>query len=67
MAVIVVVAAAVTALPVATNVTEEAPAGTVTLTGTVAAAVLLEVNVTIAPPAGAAAVSLTVPVLVTAP
>ena len=64
---IVVVAAAVTALPVTVNATLVAPAGTVILTGTVAAVVLLDASVTTAPPAGAAAVNVTVPVLVTAP
>ena len=39
-----------------------APAGTVTLEGTVAAAVLLLESVTCAPPAGAGPFSLTVPV-----
>ncbi len=38
-----------------------APAGTVTLAGTVATAVLLLDRVTTAPPAGAAALSVTVP------
>ena len=44
------------------NVAEVAFAGTVTLAGTYAAAVLLLDSVTTAPPAGAALVSLTVPV-----
>ena len=60
-------AAAVTALPVTVNATLVAPAGTVTLTGTVAAVVLLDVSVTTAPPTGAADVNVTVPVVVTAP
>lgn len=64
---IVVVAAVVNALPVMVNVADVAPAGTVILTGTVAAVVLLDASATTAPPAGAAAVSVTVPVLVTAP
>ena len=64
---IVVVAAVVIAFPVTVNVAVVAPAGTVTLTGTVAAVVLLDVSVTTAPPAGAADVNVTVPVLVTAP
>ncbi|MGA7786332.1 MAG: hypothetical protein WB997_16940, partial [Candidatus Acidiferrales bacterium] len=46
---------------------EVAPAATVTLTGTVAAAVLLLASVTTAPPAGAAALKLTVPVDPTPP
>lgn len=37
------------------------PAGTDTLTGTCAAAVLLLLNVTVAPPVGAAALKVTVP------
>ena len=60
-------AAVVTALPVTVNATLVAPAGTVTLTGTVAAVVLLDASATTAPPAGAADVNVTVPVLVTAP
>ena len=64
---IVVVAATVTAFPVMVNGTDVAPAGTVILTGTVAAVVLLDASVTTAPPAGAADVNVTVPVLVTAP
>lgn len=39
-----------------------APAGTVTLAGTTAAVVLLEVNAIAVPPAGAALPSVTVPV-----
>ena len=39
-----------------------APAGTVTLEGTVATAMLLLESVTVAPPAGAAALRVTVPV-----
>lgn len=41
---------------------DELPAGTITVAGTVAAAVLLLVSVTEAPPAGAAVFSWTVPV-----
>jgi hypothetical protein len=44
------------------NVAEVEPAATVTLTGTLAAAVLLLVSVTTAPPAGATPLSITVPV-----
>jgi hypothetical protein len=62
-----VVAAVVNALPVIVNVADVAPAGMVTFTGTVAAAVLLDVSATTAPPVGAADVNVTVPVLVTAP
>lgn len=61
VAVIVVVTAAVSAFPVMTKVAEVAPAGTVTLTGTVAAVVLLDTSVTTAPPTGAADVNVTVP------
>lgn len=59
-AVMVAVVAAVTAAVVAVNVALLAPAATVTLAGTVAAA-LLDSDTT-APPAGAALVSVTVPV-----
>ena len=44
-----------------------APAATVTLAGTVAAAVLLDVSVTIEPPAGAALFSVTVPLALAPP
>src|SRR5512132_3042242 len=50
----------VTALVVTANVFVVAPAATVTESGTVAAAPLLLVSVTTAPPAGAALVSVTV-------
>jgi hypothetical protein len=50
-----------------TNPTVVVPAGTVTLAGTVATAVLLLDRVTTAPPAGAAALSVTVPVDVLPP
>lgn len=53
---------AVTATVVTLKVTLVAPAATVTLAGTLAAAVLLLVRVTSAPPVGAAAVRDTVPV-----
>ena len=52
---------AVTTDVVTANVAVVAPAATVTLTGTVADALLLD-SVTTAPPEGAAAVSVTVPV-----
>src|SRR5262249_55088194 len=52
---------AVTALLVTVNTALLAPAGTVTLAGTVATAVLLLVSVTTAPPEGAALVNVTVP------
>jgi hypothetical protein len=61
------VAIAPTAFVVTGKVTEVSPAGTVTLIGTVAAAVLLLDNVTVAPPAGAGAVRVTVPVEETPP
>jgi len=53
---------AATGVVVTANVTEVAPAATVTLAGTCAAAVLLLDSVTIAPPVGAAWVNVTVPV-----
>ena len=53
---------AATGLVVTVNVAVVAPAATVTLPGTCAAAVLLLDKVTTAPPAGAAPLSLTVPV-----
>ena len=53
---------AVTALVVTVNVTLVAPTGTVTLAGTVAAAVLSLDSVTCAPPAGAGPSSVAVPV-----
>jgi len=67
VAVIVEVVFAETANDVAVNVAVVAPAGTVTVAGTVAAAVLLDVSETIVPPAGAAAPSVTVPVEVLPP
>jgi hypothetical protein len=51
---------AVTDLVVTVNVALEAPAGTVTLAGTVATAVLLLESATTAPPDGAAPLSVTV-------
>ena len=53
---------AVTAVVVTVNVALAAPAATETLAGTVAAAVLSLVRLTVAPPAGAALLSVTVPV-----
>jgi len=50
-----------TALVAAVNVALVAPAGTMTVAGTVAMAVLLLESVTILPPAGAGAFKLTVP------
>ena len=51
-----------TGLVVAVNVPVVAPAATVTDAGTCAAAVLLEVKLTTAPPVGAGPLSFTVPV-----
>jgi hypothetical protein len=62
VAVIVADAFAATAVVVTVNVAVVCPAATVTLAGTVAAA-LLDASVTTRPPAGAAADSVTVPVL----
>jgi hypothetical protein len=53
---------AVTALALTVKVALVAPAGTVTLEGTVAAAVLLLESVTSAPPDGAGPLNITVPV-----
>jgi hypothetical protein len=53
---------AVTTLVLTVKVALVAPAGTVTLEGTVAAAVLLLESATCAPPAGAGPLSVTVPV-----
>ena len=53
---------AATGLVVAVKVPVVAPAGTVTAAGTWAAAVLLDVNVTTAPPVGAGLSKVTVPV-----
>jgi len=53
---------AVTPLLLTVNVALVAPAATVTLEGTVAAAVLLLESATCAPPAGASPLSVTVPV-----
>ena len=52
----------VTELVVTEKVADVAPAATVTLAGTCAAAVLLLVRVTLAPPVGAAPLNVTVPV-----
>ncbi len=54
--------AAVTAVVVTVNVAEVAPPATVTVAGTVAAAVLLDVRFTLKPPVGAALPRVTVPV-----
>jgi hypothetical protein len=51
-----------TGLVAAVKVAVVAPAGTVTVAGTWAAAVWLDVNATAAPPAGAGALNVTVPV-----
>ena len=59
--------AAVTARVVIVNVAVVAPAGTVTLAGTVPIVVELDASVTTAPPVGAARVSVTVPVTATPP
>ncbi len=59
---IVTEAFAATALVVTLNVAEIALAGTITLDGTPAAAVLLLDNVTVDPPDGARPVNVTVPV-----
>ncbi|HET6654445.1 MAG TPA: hypothetical protein VFH10_17540 [Nocardioides sp.] len=56
-----------TALVATEKVVEATPAGTVPVAGTVAAAVLLLVNATRAPPAGAGAVSVTVAELLVPP
>ena len=60
--VIVTVAVLATGLVLTVNVVVVAPAATVTLAGTCAAAVLLLDNVTTAPPVGAAPLRVTVPV-----
>jgi hypothetical protein len=62
VAVMVTEVPAVTVLVVMVNVADVLPAGTFTLAGTTAAAVLLLCNETAAPPVGAAADSVTVPV-----
>lgn len=68
VAVIVVVKVEVTVRLVAVKVAVVVPAGTGTLTGTVAADLLLLDNATVAPPEGAGALKVTVPVeLVTPP
>ena len=59
--------AAVTVRVVIVNVAVVAPAGTVTLAGTVPIVVELDASVTTAPPVGAARVSVTVPVTATPP
>ena len=57
----------VTVAVLTTKVTELEPAGTVTVAGTVAAAVRLLCKLTIVPPEGALPVSVTVAVLVCTP
>jgi hypothetical protein len=52
----------ITVLVLTVKVAVVAPSATVTFAGTVATAVLLLVNVTVAPPAGAATLKVTVPV-----
>jgi hypothetical protein len=59
--------AAVTVRVVIVNVTDVAPAETVTLAGTVPSVVELDASVTTAPPVGAARVRVTVPVTTTPP
>lgn len=61
VAVMVAVVAVVTARVLTVNVTDVAPAGTVTVAGTVALAEL-EVSLTTSPPVGAAELRFTVPV-----
>jgi hypothetical protein len=62
VAVIVTVWLVATAFGVGAKVTDVAPAGTVTVAGTVSAVVLLLASVTMNPPAGAGALIVTVPV-----
>ena len=64
---IVTLVLAATGIAVIAKVAVEAPAGTVTLVGTVAAEVLLLVKLTATPPVGAAPLSVTVPVDVPPP
>lgn len=67
MPVTVSVVEAVTVLVVIVNIALVAPAGTVTLAGTVPTVVDDDAKVTTAPPVGAAAVNVTVPVTKTPP